>query len=170
MEPLFVNVKEFEAKYKSKREVYTFLTIDGNAYLSAFDTVTVYFLKDLVAGNKKCKCAPNGNMLVVNCDNVRYVNVPQYEGLSQQQICDFLAKASAEMARYMPDELCEIKKLPRGWIINVGASVVGKPFLDWIKQKISERNTKQEREKNLLIKMDPQLAIAFNNSTYHSSK
>ena len=31
MEPQFVNVKEFEAKYKSKREVYTFLTIDGNA-------------------------------------------------------------------------------------------------------------------------------------------
>ena len=74
------------------------------------------------------------------------------------------------MARYMPDQLCEIKKLPRGWIINVGASVVGKPFLDWIKQKISERNAKQEREKNLLIKMDPQLAAAFNNSTHHSSK
>ena len=112
----------------------------------------------------------NSNMPVVNCDNVRYVHVPQYEGLSQQDICDFLATNSQEMARYMPDELCEIKKLPRGWIINVGASVVGKPFLDWIKQKISERNAKQEREKNLLIKMDPQLAIAFNNSTYHSSK
>ena len=84
MEPEFVNVNTFAAKYKSKREVYTFLTIDGNAYLSAFDTLTVYFLKDLVAGHKKCKCAPNGNMLVVNCDNVRYVNVPQYEGLSQQ--------------------------------------------------------------------------------------
>ena len=170
MEPEFVDVNSFAAKYRSKREVYTFLTIDGNAYLSAFDTLTVYFLKDLVAGNKKCKCLPNGNMPVVNCDNVRYVNVPQYEGLSQQEICNFLATASAEMARYMPDELCEIKKLPRGWIINVGASVVGKPFLDWIKQKICERNEKQAKERNLLIKMDPQLAAAFNNSTYHSSK
>ena len=170
MEPEFVNVNTFAAKYKSKREVYVFLTIDGNAYLSSFDTVTVYFLKDLVSGKKKCKCAPNGNMLVVNCDHVRYVNVPQYEGLSQQEICDFLAANSQEMARYMPDELCEIKKLPRGWIINVGASVVGKPFLDWIKQKICERNEKQARERNLLIKMDPQLATAFNNSTYHSSK
>ena len=170
MEPQFVNVSTFAAKYRSKREVYTFLTVDGNAYLSAFDTLTMYFLKDLVSGVKKCKYTPNGNMPVVNAERVRYVNVPQYEGLSQQEICNFLATASEEMARYMPDELCEIKKLPRGWIINVGASVVGKPFLDWIKQKIQERNEKQARERNLLIKMDPQLAAAFNNSTYHSSK
>ena len=31
MEPVNVNVKDFAAKYRSKREVYTFLTIDGNA-------------------------------------------------------------------------------------------------------------------------------------------
>ena len=170
MEPLFVNVKEFEAKYKSKREVYTFLTIDCNAYLSPFDTLTVYFLKDLVGGHKKCKCKPNGNMPVVNAERVRYVNVPQYEGLEHMTICNFLDQASPEMARYMPEEHCELKKLPRGWVINVGASVVGKPFLDWIKQKISERNAKQARERNLLIKMDPQLAAAFQNSTHHSSK
>ena len=90
--------------------------------------------------------------------------------LDSSELCDVLATNSQEMARYMPDELCEIKKLPRGWIINVGASVVGKPFLDWIKEKITERNEKQTSEKNLLIKMDPQLAAAFNNSTYHSSK
>ena len=170
MEPQFIDVNTFAAKYRSKREVYTFLTIDGNAYLSAFDTLTVYFLKDLVAGNKKCKCALNGNMPVVNAERVRYVNVPQYEGLEHLTICNFLDQASPEMARYMPDEHCEIKKLPRGWVINVGASVVGKPFLDWIKQKIQERNDKQARERNLLIKMDPQLAAAFNNSTHHSSK
>ena len=31
MEPVNVNVKDFAAKFRSKREVYTFLTIDGNA-------------------------------------------------------------------------------------------------------------------------------------------
>ena len=94
MEPLFVNVKEFEAKYKSKREVYTFLGIDGNAYLPPFDTLTVYFLKDLVSGVKKCKCTPNGNMPVVNAERVRYVNVPQYEGLEHLTICSFLNQVS----------------------------------------------------------------------------
>ena len=55
MEPQFINVSTFAAKYKSKREVYTFLSVDGNVYLPPFDTVTVYFLKDIVSGKKRCK-------------------------------------------------------------------------------------------------------------------
>ena len=50
MEPHYVNVKEFEAKYRSKREVFTFLTIDGDAYMPPFENVTGYFLKDVVSG------------------------------------------------------------------------------------------------------------------------
>ena len=45
MEPQYVNVAAFMAKYRSKRECFTFLTIDGEAYLPPFDTVTVYFCK-----------------------------------------------------------------------------------------------------------------------------
>ena len=60
--------------------------------------------------------------------------------------------------------------MPRGWIINVGATVVGQPFLDWVKAKILERNAKAAREQNLLIAMDPGLAAAFNNSTHFSRK
>jgi hypothetical protein len=43
----------FEAKYKSKREVYFFLTVDVEAFLPHYDTVTIYFLKDIVSGKKK---------------------------------------------------------------------------------------------------------------------
>ena len=50
-----ISAKEFEAKYKSKREVYTFLTVDAGAYLPPYDTVTIYFLKDIISGEKKCK-------------------------------------------------------------------------------------------------------------------
>ena len=32
-----------------------FLTIDGKAYLSPYETLTIYFLKDLVSGKKKCE-------------------------------------------------------------------------------------------------------------------
>ena len=45
----------FAAKYKSKRECYTFLAVDVQAYLPAYDTITIYFLKDLVSGAKKSK-------------------------------------------------------------------------------------------------------------------
>ena len=52
MEPAVINVQTFAAKFRSKREVYTFLTFDGNVYLPAYETVTVYFLKAILAGTK----------------------------------------------------------------------------------------------------------------------
>ena len=45
----------FAAKFKSKREVYLLLTVDAKAYLPHYSNVTIYFLKDLISGAKKCK-------------------------------------------------------------------------------------------------------------------
>lgn len=42
-----LNVREVEAKMKSKPEVYKFLTLEVGAYLPRYETVTIYFLKDL---------------------------------------------------------------------------------------------------------------------------
>jgi hypothetical protein len=46
---------EFAAKAKSKREIYVFLSTNVMAYLPDYETVTIYFLKDLISGKKKCK-------------------------------------------------------------------------------------------------------------------
>ena len=45
-----VTTAEFSAKFRSKYEVYQFLTIDAKAYLPAPECVTIYFLKDIVRG------------------------------------------------------------------------------------------------------------------------
>ena len=50
-----ITTKEFAAKFKSKSEVYSLLYLDVGAYLPASDCVTIYFLKDLITGKKKCK-------------------------------------------------------------------------------------------------------------------
>ena len=50
-----ITTAEFAAKFRSKYEVYQFLTIDALAYLPPPECVTMYFLKDLVRGVKKCK-------------------------------------------------------------------------------------------------------------------
>ena len=50
-----LTTSEFSAKFRSKNEVYAFLSIDVEAYLPSKDCVTIYFLKDLVNGKKKCK-------------------------------------------------------------------------------------------------------------------
>ena len=51
-----ITTAEFSAKFRSKYEVYQFLTIDAKAYLPAPECVTIYFLKDIVRGQKKSKC------------------------------------------------------------------------------------------------------------------
>ena len=44
-----VTSTSFAAKYRSKREVYNFLTVDVGAYMPDFNTVTIYFLRDIVS-------------------------------------------------------------------------------------------------------------------------
>ena len=77
MEPQFVNVASFAAKFRNKREIFTFLTVDAEVYLPPFETVTVYYLKDIIQGAKKCKF-PNSllTILVVSTHAVRHLPVP----------------------------------------------------------------------------------------------
>ena len=49
-----ISATEFSAKFRSKQEIYHFLTIDVKAYLAGYEHYTIYFLRDLVAGNKRC--------------------------------------------------------------------------------------------------------------------
>ena len=53
--PVPVNAALVAAKYRSKPECYSFLTVKVKAYLPSCDTVTIYFLRDLISGNSKCK-------------------------------------------------------------------------------------------------------------------
>ena len=50
-----ITAKAFSAKFRTKRECYFFLTLDCKAYLPHESTVTIYFLKDLISGDRRCK-------------------------------------------------------------------------------------------------------------------
>ena len=60
-----ISAIEFASKYKSKREVYNFLTLEVKAYLPNYDTITIYFLKDLIYGKKKGK-SPTFFWFIIN--------------------------------------------------------------------------------------------------------
>ena len=51
-----ISAQAFAAKFKSKKEIYQLLTVDGKAYLPTYDCITIFFLKDIISGKKKCKC------------------------------------------------------------------------------------------------------------------
>ena len=50
-----VDVKTFSARFRSKGEIHRFLVVECKAYLCPADCVTIYYLKDLLCGNRKCK-------------------------------------------------------------------------------------------------------------------
>ena len=54
-QPVQITAAQFAAKFKSKRKVHQFLTVDARAYLCSVDCLTILLLKDLICGKKKCK-------------------------------------------------------------------------------------------------------------------
>ena len=47
-----INVNELSSKMKSKKELYNFLLRDGQAYLPPLGSTNVYFLKQVMRGDK----------------------------------------------------------------------------------------------------------------------
>ena len=52
-----VNAESFGAKYQTKREIWRFLSYECGVYLSSYDTMTIFHLKDLAANRRRrIKC------------------------------------------------------------------------------------------------------------------
>ena len=146
-----LSVAEFAAKYHSKREVYNFLAVDAGVYLPAYgkcfahrlppsrwpfgsgidpnfshfmplEQVTIYFLKDLMAGSKKS----------IQGKNVAWIAIPQYEGLTIDKIAAFVAPYNV-VADYLPHAK-ELGKLPKQWIANVCHTLLKTTFSDWVRK------------------------------------
>ena len=104
-----LTTKEFSAKYESKREVYNFVAVDCGFYVPDYDQVTIYFLKDIMTGKKKCKCHHHSVMSrqpfphlclllqVIKNKDVQHVAVPPYEGLTIEKIAQFVNNGHEEV-------------------------------------------------------------------------
>ena len=74
-----ITEQEFSAKFKSKREIYTFLTVKCQAYLPRVEHITMYYLRDLFSGDKKSKLVFFINLtyfIVISCTQMKYIFVP----------------------------------------------------------------------------------------------
>ncbi len=97
-----VTAKDFAAKMRDKQEVYHFLTHEVGAYLSSYDTMTVWHMRDLMTGTR----------LRILGKHVNHLNVPQYDGLKIEKFLEF-AQDHPKVLRALPSEKKEILKLPR---------------------------------------------------------
>ena len=48
-----IHAQAFAAKFKSKREVWRFATTEADIYLPSYETVTVFHIRDLLAGKRR---------------------------------------------------------------------------------------------------------------------
>ena len=154
------------AKASTKYEVYLLLVTEVKAYLPALDTITICmfqllflilfidFLKDLINGRKK----------YVKQDKVAYCFVPQYEGLGLKELYSHIDEAP-NLQLYFPSLQKERARIPKQWIVNVLATLVGDDFQKWVKVRIDRRNERVAIKDDKFIEVDPDIAAAFQNAS-----
>ena len=81
--------------------MHQFLVTECDAYLPPVDVVTIYFMKDLVTGAKKCKYQRSSLLANIRTDIpldcVKQVHVPAYENLALKVIYAEFEKHPAVM-------------------------------------------------------------------------
>ena len=55
------------------------MTAEVHAYLSSYETMTIFHLKDLASGKRK----------ILKTENVKYYEAPHYEGISIDDMLHF---------------------------------------------------------------------------------
>ena len=98
---VLIPASEVAAKVKSKRKVYRFVSCELKAYVSSFETMTVWHLRDLMDSKKKR----------IHVDDVKHINIPNFDGLTIETMMDY-AKQTKTAMNYFPVKE-ELKKLPR---------------------------------------------------------
>ena len=61
-----VTATTFGAKMQSKREVYRFLTAECGSYVSSYDTMTIWHMKELASGARTR----------IKASAIKHINVP----------------------------------------------------------------------------------------------
>ena len=118
----------------------------------------MYFLRDIAARRKRR----------LNVDDVKTINVPQYKSLSIDEILLFCT-SHHHVDAYLPDEV-DIKKVPKQWLVNVCAAVIGEPFKRWVWDRVVERNQEMNNKNEVMIAADKEIAERFHASNHVSSK
>ena len=154
-----VTAAQFAAKYQDKVEGYRFLAGDCGAYLPDSDNVTVWHLRDLVAGRRT----------MIKAQNIKHLHVPHFKKLAIKHMMEY-ASGIPKVMKAFPSETKEIEKLPRQYIINIIYTLVGKPFELWVNQRIEERHRLIAEDQNMNIELDPDIAAIFQASNSVSGK
>ena len=92
----------------------------------------------------------------IKCEDVKVIHLTHFKGLEIKSLLRF-AQDYPEVMFILPEDLGEIRKLPREWLGNVIYTVVGEPFQQWVNSQIEARNAKFKKEQELEVELDPEI-------------
>ena len=121
--------------------------------------MSIFHLKDIISGAKKH----------IKSKDVKHIHVPSFSGLSIENMLQF-AKGYPMVYQILPSEQGEIEHLHRQYVANCIYTIASDDFTDWIDKKMKERTEKLTQERDLSIKMDPEIYQIFKDSTSVSGK
>ena len=94
----------------------------------------------------------------------------RYDGLGVKEIKQLLNEQYPHVYEYLPHPKIELPKTPKQWIANVCATVIGKPFIEWVRHGMDERNQGVISKNKMGVTVDKDIARAWRQSTAVSSK
>ena len=154
-----ITSNEFASRFNSKQECYRFVAQECSIALDDFRVTSIFHLKDIISGNRQ----------TIKQDELKHIHVPQFPGITVEAMLIF-ARDYPEVFEVFPQERLEIDTLHRQYVANVIYTIAGNAFSRWIDGKLKERNQKLMQDKNLNIKMDPEIYKIFKNSESISGK
>ena len=141
--------------------MYDFLATKCKIYLPKYGQVTIWHLRDLIAGRT----------LRIPAEKAQHLRVPHYEHLTIEKMMIFAAECNDGVAlKYLPKDKLDFDRLPRQYVANVIFTLCGEEFDKWVTKTIETRNDNIVKQRDLAIEMDPTIAAIFKQSTSVSSK
>ena len=150
MEPIQeLTVLDVAAKCRSKKELYSVLTTEGDLYLPPLADWNQNYLWGIW----------NGDKLYIKWSEVKVIKVPHFEGLQIKKILAF-AFEHFDVQQYIPDY--EYRKEPnRDWICSLVHTLIQDEFKEFVAEKLSHREEKIIKEKNLGVTARPEIINIF---------
>ena len=136
-------------KAKSKKEIYTVLTVEGGLYLPPLADANQKYLKAILLGEKK----------YLLCKDIFVTKVPYIENLRVKDIVWFAA-SHVDIKSCMPEY--EYNKDPqREWICNIANTLLKDKFKEFVSKSMKAREKKLILNKRLNVVALPQFVKMF---------
>lgn len=98
-----VNINDITSKFRSKKELYNFLSQECGAYLPRHNSTNIYFLKDIIMGEKEVDFYYFIILQYISRKDIMIADVPHIDGLTVEDFLDY-ANDKDSIKKYLPNE------------------------------------------------------------------